>query len=567
MNDVLQMTYLLVAIGIVFYLLAKLIGRLFPSGEIYMYDDEHKRCFWGYLKYIQNGSKYRIYGRISGVNETCLGEIQTKKDGNAWVVFWKQEYLSESLGYVDLKGRIFTVDGKLVGYVGPKMEHPDTNGKSYWWELWMRRHADAFFISDFNRPIAHCVENGRLRKRKSYEHTILARAAAFVVLYKHYAKLSEEENYLPMNSWGDVALPSAVVFMGMYGLWYLLSPGYVLFPFIGERLSFLVAMIIVYFLIWAVLRNIKIELILSEKPIKWWLDLFNSNVGIFHLNFLIKIFATAGLLLSVFSFGGDFAPLLGVILIGIIVNERTYVQEKWKVETRFPYLPNEIPVVPPVEDKGEIELKYDWKLDSPYTEDLYGSLKLRFKQEDIDKLRLQNPFRQGNDYYNHVRKMLKEKHDERHLKIINNYIAVLGSRNDLTMLETIQFILDFVQKPNIDYKYDKESTLFDEYVRYPEETLFDKVGDCDCKAMLAAALFRNAGFSVLYITSNTHAAVAVECRPEWFSNWNNPSLRDGLIVHEGKFYYFCETTGDNFRVGDTCCNVDEFKYIINLNNL
>jgi hypothetical protein len=74
-------------------------------------------------------------------------------------------------------------------------------------------------------------------------------------------------------------------------------------------------------------------------------------------------------------------------------------------------------------------------------------------------------------------------------------------------------------------------------------------------------LFHNAGLRVLYITSDTHAAVAVECRPEWFGNWNNPGLADGLLLHQGRHYYFCETTGDRFRVGDTNSDISKFNYI------
>ena len=158
--------------------------------------------------------------------------------------------------------------------------------------------------------------------------------------------------------------------------------------------------------------------------------------------------------------------------------------------------------------------------------------------------------------------MLNEDTDIHHLQMINQHIAKLSNKYHLTMLESIQFILDFVQEPNIRYSYDKDSTPYVEYVRYPDETLYDKTGDCDCKAMLAAALFHNAGLQVLYLTSDTHAAIAIKCNPAWFGNQKNPYIPKGLLLYKNKHYYFCETTGDHFRVGDINDDISKYSDII-----
>ena len=103
-----------------------------------------------------------------------------------------------------------------------------------------------------------------------------------------------------------------------------------------------------------------------------------------------------------------------------------------------------------------------------------------------------------------------------------------------------------------------------EYARFPGEQLYDKRGDCDCKAGLAAALFRNAGYKVAYVTSRSHAAIAVACPKEWFRYYNTRSLfgndKKALIDKDGLYYYFCETTSDSFRIGDfgTSVNPEEF---------
>jgi hypothetical protein len=79
--------------------------------------------------------------------------------------------------------------------------------------------------------------------------------------------------------------------------------------------------------------------------------------------------------------------------------------------------------------------------------------------------------------------------------------------------------------------------------------MFDGRGDCDCKAVLASVLFREAGYKTAYITTATHAAVAVA-----FKRKDSPELvamaGQSLVTKDGYLYFFCETTGDGFKIGD-----------------
>jgi len=588
MNDILKIIYLVVFTGIAIYLLKKILSLFSKGGLLYLYDHELNKSFWGYMTYQKSRKTHRIFTTSNGLMDRCVGEVQVKEDGLAWVRCWKQGYspdeLPQELGYVNLKGEVFTYNHQYVGHIGQAPGKPDTDGITKWTELFLKRHAEIFLslkpktISNNNttasdtttnspnqtdyRQFGHVVETGRFRKHKAHEYTILARAAAFLLLYQRFGwlKPEEEEKTTEIYAWGDTALLSSVIFMFLYGLFYIISPQYVMFPFMGERLSFLLAMFLLYLLLWAIVREIKIEMSLKERPIGWWLSLFNSNVGLSSYNWLISIFSAIGLSLSVYSFGGDFAPFLLAILIGVTVNERTYSKQVWETRTRFAYSPD-IPLTPP-DNSGEIVKEYSWKLDSPEDKSVCANLQLHFKEKEINDLRARNPFRnKEEDFYGNICLMLKESLDCKHLDLINQHIMSVSNENQLTMLESIQFILDFVQEPNIQYQEDQESTSFREYVRFPDETLFDKMGDCDCKAILAAALFHNARLKVLYITSETHAAVAVECQPEWFGGWDNPGISNGLLRYNGRYYYFCETTGDHFRVGDINGDINQFKFI------
>ena len=102
------------------------------------------------------------------------------------------------------------------------------------------------------------------------------------------------------------------------------------------------------------------------------------------------------------------------------------------------------------------------------------------------------------------------------------------------------------------YEYDEKCNEIGnlrEYARYPDETMYDGRGDCDCKAVLAAVLFREAGYKTAYLLTSNYAAVAVA-----FKNKNASDLvamaDQSLVTKDGYMYFFCETTGDGFKIGD-----------------
>ena len=88
-------------------------------------------------------------------------------------------------------------------------------------------------------------------------------------------------------------------------------------------------------------------------------------------------------------------------------------------------------------------------------------------------------------------------------------------------------------------------------MRFPDEVLYDKEGDCDCKSSLTVALFRELGYKTLFMMSEKygHAAVGVEYKPVLKSALGVTG--DNVVrEHNGIEYLYCETTGDGFRLGD-----------------
>ncbi|MGD0644305.1 MAG: hypothetical protein ABSA75_05305 [Candidatus Bathyarchaeia archaeon] len=99
------------------------------------------------------------------------------------------------------------------------------------------------------------------------------------------------------------------------------------------------------------------------------------------------------------------------------------------------------------------------------------------------------------------------------------------------------FVLAFVQ--SIPYKTDNASTGYQDYPRFPVETLVDNIGDCKSHSILFAALMLILGYDVVYINPPDHLAVGISRNDLSGAYWN----------YNNKTYYYCETTGIGFKIG------------------
>lgn len=106
-------------------------------------------------------------------------------------------------------------------------------------------------------------------------------------------------------------------------------------------------------------------------------------------------------------------------------------------------------------------------------------------------------------------------------------------------LETANFVLRFVQ--SLPYTADDATTPFDDYPRYPLETLVDS-GDCEDTSILYASLMRELGYETIMVGPPGHMAVAVALD-------EIPSDAFGYN-RSGTWYYFAETTAPGWRIGE-----------------
>lgn len=108
--------------------------------------------------------------------------------------------------------------------------------------------------------------------------------------------------------------------------------------------------------------------------------------------------------------------------------------------------------------------------------------------------------------------------------------------SDLDMVKNIIF---FVQ--NLNYVYDKVGTGYDEYPKFPLETLADEGGDCEDSAILLASLLRELGYGAVLIQFPEHMAVGVK---------GEESIPGSYYEVDGARYYYVETTSTGWGIGD-----------------
>ncbi len=106
--------------------------------------------------------------------------------------------------------------------------------------------------------------------------------------------------------------------------------------------------------------------------------------------------------------------------------------------------------------------------------------------------------------------------------------------------DKVSFALAFVQ--SLPYTSDNVTEGYNEYPRFPIETLVDEGGDCEDTSILFATITLIMGYGTVYINPTNHYAVGILGSGLRGTSWEYPS-------GSNKSYYYCETTGDGFKIG------------------
>jgi hypothetical protein len=127
--------------------------------------------------------------------------------------------------------------------------------------------------------------------------------------------------------------------------------------------------------------------------------------------------------------------------------------------------------------------------------------------------------------------------DDEYINTIIKKINFIAIEEHLTEEEKINLVISFVQ--SLPYTVDSVTTPYDEYPRYPLETLIDNGGDCEDTSILAASLLNSLNYDIILIAPPEHMAVGVYI-DTYGSYW----------TYEGQDYYYLETTGEGWEIGE-----------------
>jgi hypothetical protein len=134
---------------------------------------------------------------------------------------------------------------------------------------------------------------------------------------------------------------------------------------------------------------------------------------------------------------------------------------------------------------------------------------------------------------------------------VNNLASILensAKKEGWGEFKTVSFVLAFVQ--SWPYTSDEVTSGYDEYPRYPIETIVDGGGDCEDTAILFSSLVRGMGYGtvLLRLEDDVHMAVGVSISQNIVNSWSqNYSL--SYYTSNGNIYAYCETTGEGWELG------------------
>lgn len=570
----------------------------------------------GFLLYGDNGDASCVYVS-GGSGKTPIGRviIGDGSDENAYVEILTSDYEDETdnpkyrtCGYITPEGIIYKKlspkkKAEIIGFTArPSAPNvPTTLGERSWKSLWLKSTLNVYLgipptadQSDqseavnaksktkkqppkpVGKLVGTCSRKG-LKSAANYHIAPEARACAFSVFYNLYNKSDYTEYYRSHPyGWKDTALISAFIYSVAFIIWFL-TVRYVLNErFIGYKVWLVPGVTSIYFILWYVIRLIKIDFIENGRPIQSKIDLLNKslNQGVFDTMILVCAGITAAFTLRFYRF--DFLPLVAVMITGVSTNmSLKSSRRRWRIDTGDK--PSDADDMQSEEEvrnpDGDITRNYEWELDKEYGSqiDLKGDLTLYFTEQLVTTLRHSNPFyvqrkeRTTRDYIREMFRKMREHHDlTARLRYVSKYI---DTRTDTVAVNAdppakVQFIVDFIQAPNIAYVPNNECSeidMFADYIRWPEETLYDKAADCNSKALLAAMLFHYQKRNVLYMYSKNqeHAAIGIEIDPEWekMEICGKP-VKECIKIYGGRKYLFCEVTVDGIAVGGLIQGMD-----------
>ncbi|MGP8330456.1 MAG: hypothetical protein ACT6FF_09105 [Methanosarcinaceae archaeon] len=190
-------------------------------------------------------------------------------------------------------------------------------------------------------------------------------------------------------------------------------------------------------------------------------------------------------------------------------------------------------------NRDTITANYTWEYDNQefwiefdYNKDAYEAYSQRSRYRDFDHF-------------------VTDPYDDELISQITTQLTNLANIGGYGSNEIPHIAMGFVQA--LPYISDSASAGYDEYPRYPFETLYHGGGDCEDSSILLAAILYDMGYGVALIELPGHMAVGVK---------GNENIYGIYYEYEGTKYYYLETTDSGWDVGAIPDEYIEAKVLI-----
>ena len=546
-----------------------------------------------YMDYEREGEAAELHSTQAGVGIPVARVFDESKDGEQLVRIPFGELTDESTkknyrlrGYIMRDGLIYKKQSPkseptVIGYTAraSKPSIPTVRGERTWRTLWLESELEVYSGApdssnpNANKKVAHVYMDGITPFRDRRVVSTEAKAGTAALLYTIFGQKEEKDSVYsePSYGWNDTALLTSIVYSVLFMILYFVYTCLFHRSLLGKDIEGVFLLFVCYFLLCAVIGGYKIHRIEASNSFQPQLDMLNKGLSLGKTDAAISALGAFSVIYAFYYYDCDFLPLLMAVTFGVGRNGLIRgIRKPWKVVANY----DEENVENQEEKKSFAEVQppdggtkktFSWDLDSRCAQNLHSEITVSFDMEKLNQQREQNPFysqRTEETKRVCVKQMFQTWLENRSMQERTNYIARYmeqeSSRNNMEEIDRLQYLLDFVQEPNIAFMQSKESKSIQyavDYMRYPDETLFDQEGSSDCKAFLAAALLHAWGYNVLYVasTQQQHSAVAIELNSySWLSSYfTETTMEDKAVVEfNRRRYIYCETSGDGFFVGN-----------------
>ncbi|MDP1809012.1 MAG: hypothetical protein Q8L35_05680 [Actinomycetota bacterium] len=318
-------------------------------------------------------------------------------------------------------------------------------------------------------------------------------------------------------------------------LYAIIAKNILIFPVLGHDGSWLLTAAVIYVLMALAALTLKQFEEMLAPGLPRWREELTHRAGIYRLDsfgFRLSLLAT------VLFLGTDpkLVPLGVASVIGFgSLNRKKVVPRAVK---RAAKVDRPVRGEPAPEEGREapVARRFAWQmregLDQPYD----GEIELTIDRRIYEESAAANPYSQGRPATRNYSQLVGDGITAE-LQVLVDHFRDISEEQAFSSYQELACVLAFVQA--IPYADDSE-TKGREYIRWPIETLYDNVGDSDCKSVLLATLLRALDYEVIIIEAKGRTAVGIG---------GAEGLPGRFLTHKGERYYYCETSTMGWRVG------------------